>query len=225
MHACPPSRRWQMLSLACAIAGLAASVGAEISFGQAKSETTKLEEQLTPEEKKEREQRKACKVAICGAFHVRKPGPDIACNILKTWRKEQISKAVGKGGLNWLWGNARCVADITLKREALIKAVSEPSYDLVLEKHKMTCEIERDKEPTHTVKLEFQPKVTFKDGKATKASMNWGPIEAPMMAKGALWSATGLDNSTGVLGATVVDDINDFITTKCMEVKGEWEGK
>lgn len=225
MHACPSPGRWLVLPLVCAIIGLAASIGVEVAFGQAKSDAAKAEEQLTPEEKKEREQRKACKVAICSAFHVRKPGPDITCNILKTWRKEQISKAVGKGGLNWLWGNARCVADISLKREALIKAVSEPAYDLVMEKHTMKCEIERDKEPTHTVKLEFQPKVTFKDGKAVKASMNWGTIEAPMMAKGALWSATGLDNSTGVLGTTVVDDINDFITTKCMEVRDEWAGK
>ena len=225
MHACPSPRRWLLPSLTCAVIALAASLGAELALGQAKSDATGAEERLTPEEMKEREQRKACKIAICSAFHVRKPGPDITCNILKTWRKERISKVVGKGGLNWLWGNARCVSDITLKRETLIKAVSMPTYELVMDKHQMTCEIERDKEPTHTVKLEFQPKVTFKDGKAVKASMNWGTIEAPMMAKGALWSATGLDNSTGVLGTTVVDDINDFITTKCLEVKGEWEGK
>jgi hypothetical protein len=217
--------RWLALALTCALFATGLSVGSGLTLGQGKPAAGKAEENLTPEEKKEREQRKACKVAICSAFYARKPGADITCNILKTWRKEQISKVVGKGGLNWLWGNARCVSDIALKRDALIKAMSEPTYELVMDKHRMTCEIERDKEPTYTVKLEFQPKVTFKGGKAAKASMNWGPIDAPMMAKGALWSATGLDNSTGVLGATIVDDINDFIETKCLEVKSEWEGK
>ncbi len=55
--------------------------------------------------------------------------------------------------------------------------------------------------------------------------MNWGKIEAPMLAKSALWSATAADNTFGVLQSTVVEDINDFIQNKCEDVKAEWQGK
>jgi hypothetical protein len=71
----------------------------------------------------------------------------------------------------------------------------------------------------------MQPKVTFKQGKAVKESLNWGKIEAPKLAKTALWSATAADSSLGVLQGIVVGDINEFIHTRCMESKEEWQGK
>ena len=39
---------------------------------------------------------------------------------------------------------------------------------------------------TKKVKVQIQPKVTFSQGKAVKASLNWGKIEAPRIAKTAL---------------------------------------
>ena len=65
----------------------------------------------------------------------------------------------------------------------------------------------------------------WKDGKAVKATMNWGDIEAPTLAKTALWSLTAADNQIGVLQGTIVEDINEFIGGKCDEVKSEWDGK
>ncbi len=181
--------------------------------------------ELTEEEKKERELRKSCKVAICSAFHERKPGADIACNVLKTWRKEQLAKAVGKGGLSWPWGSARCIADIKLKRESLIKAMSEADYVMQVDNHTITCELDRDEKDKYAIKFDIAPKVTFKQGKAVKARLGWGKIEAPTLAKGALWSATATDNTFNVLQGTVLEDINDFVDNKCMEVKDEWKGK
>ena len=49
---------------------------------------------------------------------------------------------------------------------------------------------------------------------AVKAKLNWGKIDAPRLAKTALWSATAADNQFGVLQGLVVDDINDFIQAK-----------
>ena len=40
-----------------------------------------------------------------------------------------------------------------------------------------------------------------------------------------MWTATATDNTFNVLDGMVVDDINEFITKKCMEVKEEWERK
>lgn len=183
-------------------------------------------EVLTPEEIAEREERKACKVAICSAFHVRKAeGDDIACNVLKTWRKEQLQKMIERAKVSWPWGRVKCVADIKLKRADLIKATSEASYVTTLDEHKVNCEIDRDNEAPTKISFSFKPKITFANGKATKASLNWGTIEAPALVKGAMWTATATDNTFNVLQSSLIEDINDFIGAKCDEVKEEWADK
>ncbi len=180
-------------------------------------------EVLTPEELAEREGRKACKVAICAAFHLKKAeGPDIACNVLKSWRKEQLQKMIERAKVSWPWGKVKCVADIRLKRGDLIKAMTEPKYVAELDKHQVNCEIEREKEAPAKISFAFAPKVTFENGKATKASLNWGAIEAPTLVKGAMWTATATDNTFNVLQSTLIEDINDFIGPKCDEVKDAW---
>jgi hypothetical protein len=177
--------------------------------------------QLTPEEIKEKELRKSCKIALCSAFLTKKvDGPDVACGVLKTWRKEQLTKMVSKGGVSWPWGAARCTADLKFKRADLVKAVSEPNFDLVIDKHNVECALDRDNDK-YEIKVEIAPKVTFKDGKAVKAQMNWGKVDAPLLAKSVLWSATAADNTFGALQGTIVDDINDFVGVKCLEVKDE----
>ncbi len=181
-------------------------------------------EDLTPEERQERNARKDCKVKICSAFHTRKPdGGDIACNVLKSWRKEQLTKLVEKAKVSWPWGAVRCVADIKLKRADLIKAMTDDKYETNLDKHQVVCDVEREKDEKAQIKFEFTPRVTFEKGKAVKAVLNWGAVEAPTLLKGAMWTATGTDNTFNVLQSTVVDDINDFIGAKCLEVKDDWQ--
>lgn len=183
-------------------------------------------ENLTPEEIKERDLRKDCKVKICSAFHNRKSeGGDISCNVLKTWRKEQLTKMIEKAKVSWPWGPVKCTAEVKLKREGLIKAMTEDKFESQLDTHHVACEVDRDKEAKADIKFEFSPKVTFEKGKATKAVLNWGKIEAPALVKGAMWTATATDNTFNVLQSTIVEDINDFIANKCMEVKDDWQGK
>jgi hypothetical protein len=179
----------------------------------------------TEQEKKEREIRKVCAVALCSTLHNRKPDSGaVNCNVQKTWRKDVLTKILARGKIPWPWGNARCMGDLKFDRAMLVKAMSAPEFEAQFDKHDIRCELEGEKD-TYDVKLEIHPKVTFKQGKAVKASLNWGKIEAPKLAKTALWSATAADNSFGVLQSTVVDDINDFIQSKCLEVKEEWQGK
>jgi hypothetical protein len=209
---------------------LAVALLAPMAAGPGMAQDTKTGapkvEDLTPEEKQEREMRKDCKVKICSAFHNRKAdGGDISCGVLKTWRKEQLSKMIEKAKVSWPWGNVKCTADIRLKRDQLIKAMTEDKFDAQLDKHEVKCEIARDKEEKSDIKFDFTPKVTFEKGKATKATLNWGKIEAPTLVKGAMWTATATDNTFNVLQGTLVEDINDFIENKCMEVKDEWQGK
>jgi hypothetical protein len=200
----------------CAMAGPASA--------QATKPTETGVENLTPAEHAEREGRKACKVEICSAFHLRKPeGPDIACNVLKSWRKEQLHKMIERAKVSWPWGAVKCVADIKLKRADLIKAMGDKSYVAQLDQHQVTCEIDREKEAPAKISFAFAPKVTFEGGKATKASLNWGTIDAPALVKGAMWTATATDNTFNVLQSTLVEDINQFIADKCLEVKDEWK--
>ena len=181
-------------------------------------------EVLTPAEIAEREGRKACKVEICSAFHLRKPeGPDVTCNVLKSWRKEQLQKMIERAKVSWPWGPVKCVADIRLKRSDLVKAMGDKTYVAQLDTHAVNCEIDRDKEAPAKVSFSFAPKVTFEGGKATKASLNWGKIDAPTLVKGAMWTATATDNTFNVLQSTLVEDINAFISDKCLEVKDEWK--
>ncbi len=215
-----------------ALAALTAFVGAALlGTPPARAQDSKPDAkpaaiELTPEEKKEREMRKSCKVAICAAFHNRKAdGGDIRCNVLKTWRKEQLSKMIEKAKVSWPWGNVRCTADIKLRRADLIMALTADKAEAQLDKHHIDCEVDRDKGEKSQIKFDFTPKVTFEKGKATKASINWGKIEAPSLVKGAMWTATATDNTFNVLQGTLVEDINDFISNKCMEVKDEWQGK
>ena len=179
----------------------------------------------TEEEKQERQGRRACAVALCSTLHNHKPDSgDVACAVQKTWRKEALVKILSRGKVTWPWGQARCKTDLKLDRAALVKGMTLPEYEAQFDTHDIRCELEGEKE-TYEVALQIRPKVAFKQGKAVKASLNWGKIDAPKLAKTALWSATAADNSFGVLQSTVVDDINEFIQTRCMEAKEEWQGK
>jgi hypothetical protein len=183
------------------------------------------EPKLTPEEKVEREGRKACKVAICAAFHNRQPaGGDIACKVTKTWRKEQLEKMASRAKMSWPWGRVKCITDIKLRRDMLIKAMTEAKYEAALDAHSVACEVERDKDKAD-IRFEFTPKVTFEQGKAVKAALQWGHITAPALVKGVMWTATATDNTFNVLQGTLIQDINDFIEKKCLEVKDDWLGR
>ena len=175
---------------------------------------------LTPAEVAERAARKGCKIKICSAFLLKQPGEDVTCNVIKSWRKSQLDAMVKKARVSWPWGPVKCTADLKLPRDQMIKAMDAPKFDLKLEKHTVSCVVEREKEPA-TIKFSFAPEVKFEGGKAKKASLNWGKIEAPTLIKGAMWTATATDNTFGVLQSTLVEDINEFIGTKCVAIKNE----
>lgn len=222
----PVRRRVAAALIALAAAGTtSAPLHAQDKPADKPAEKAKVED-LTPEEIKEREARKACKVQICQAFHTRKAeAADVACSVLKTWRKEQLSKLVERAKVNWPWGGVKCVADLKLKRADLDKAMTADKHEATLDKHQVACEVAREGDKPAEIKFDFTPKVTFEKGKATKASINWGTIEAPALLKGVMWTAMAADNSLNVLQGTLVEDINEFVGAKCDEVKADWQGK
>jgi hypothetical protein len=179
----------------------------------------------TEQEKKERAGRRKCAAQLCSTLHNRKPADgQVVCDVQKTWRKEALTKVLSRGKVSWPWGDTRCASELKFDRATLVKAMQEPDFEAQFDTYDIRCEIENDKDK-YDVKAQLRPKVTFKQGKAVKAALNWGKLEAPTLAKSALWSITAADNTFGLLQSMAVDDINEFVATKCMEVKDEWQGK
>jgi hypothetical protein len=181
---------------------------------------------LTPEEKAEKEARQTCKVDLCRAFRSKDTsGSDIACHVVKSWRKEQLVKLVAKIKVSWPYEGAHCSTDLTIKRADLIKAMSEPKAELDLPNHKVTCSIANEKKDATDFSFELAPKVMFENGKAVKAEAHWGKIEAPTLIKSALWTATAADNTVNILSGTIAEEVNTFIGKRCDEVKDQWAAK
>lgn len=180
---------------------------------------------LTPEEKAEKESRKACKIEICDILATQEPrGPDIACDIVKTWRADDIVKMLG-GRINWPWGKAVCQSKLRMRRAALAKAMSEDRYAVAMEPHTVRCSLYQEGGKPYVVEIAMSPKVTFKNGKATDAAINWGDVSAPMLIYPLLYAGTGLDNSSNVLGPEVVRMVNQFTGKECAKVKDELPGR
>ena len=129
---------------------------------------------------------------------------------------------VKKARVSWPWGRVVCKAKINLKRADLIAAMTAKDYALKLDQHRVACQVARKKEPAN-IKFSFSPEVKFESGVAKKAALNWGKIEAPTLIKGAMWTATATDNTFNVLETSLVEDINEFITARCDEVKADWQ--
>ena len=182
--------------------------------------TPKVE--LTPEEKAEKEMRKACKIKVCAILASKDPqGEDVACDIVKTWREADITKMLG-ARINWPWGKAVCDFKLALKREPLARAMSEPSYEMALPSQKVRCSVaQKDDAEPYALEMSGAPKVKFENGTATEAAVNWGEASAPMLIYPLIYAGTGFDNANNVLGPEVVRMVNEFTTKKCAEVKSE----
>jgi hypothetical protein len=177
---------------------------------------------LTAEERAEKQERKACKVKICDILATKDPqGDDVSCDIVKTWREQDITKMLG-GRFNWTWGKAVCQSKLEVKREALAKAMTEANYEVVLPEQKVRCTLDQKSagEP-YAVDISIAPKVAFENGKAVSARLNWGEAKAPMLAYALIYAGTGLDNSANVLGPEVTRMVNEFTTKKCAKLKDD----
>jgi hypothetical protein len=214
---------------------MAVAASASVSLSAPQSETdasapaagdtapsTEVKRELTPEEKAEKEARKECKKRICDIISRRDPeGEDIACDIVKTWREEDIVKMLG-GRINWPWGKAVCQSKLELKRRPLALAMSQDAYEIVMPPQKVRCTLAQKTEGNpYAVEITLAPRAKFENGKAVEAQINWGEASAPMFIYPLIYAGTALDNSANVLGPEVVRMVNEFTTKKCAEVKAE----
>jgi hypothetical protein len=204
-----------------ALATAAASAIAFLLSAAAAAETPAVAPELETRIAKEKEDRKACKIEICKAFASPSEGAPITCVVTKTWLASDIQAGFLRDKLSWPWGHAQCVANIELDRKLIKEAALQPSATIKLNKHNISCKLD-SKDPkegtAYDLKLSIEPTVTFQGGKAIKADMGWGSIEAPILAKSAIWSATTVDANFSVISSGVVNQINNFLGEKCKEV-------
>jgi hypothetical protein len=178
--------------------------------------------ELTDEERAEKQARTACKIKICDILATKDPqGDDVSCDIVKTWRESDITKMLG-GRFDWPWGKAVCQSKLDIKREQLVNAMTQANYEVVLPEQKVRCTLAQKSEAEpYAVGVSIAPKVTFENGKAVSARLNWGEANAPMLAYALIYAGTGFDNSTNVLGPEVVRMVNEFTGRKCKRVKDD----
>ena len=87
--------------------------------------------------------------------------------------------------------------------------MTEKTVEIQFPEHAVTCVIASDKSGATHFRFELAPK----------------EIEAPTIIKSALWTATAADNTVNLLSSTIVDEVNDFVSKKCDEVKDQWASK
>lgn len=208
--------------LAASSVVLAAGATDSSTPAAAPSDGAKAKRELSPEELAEKDARKACKKKICDIIATRDPlGEDVSCDIVKTWREEDIVKMLG-GKIGWPWGKAVCQSRLEVKRKDLALAMSEPDYDMVMPAQKLRCTLaQKDGGEPYAIEVTLAPTAKFENGRATEASVNWGEASAPTFIYPLIYAGTGFDNSANVLGPEMVRMVNEFTTKKCAEVKAE----
>ena len=68
-----------------------------------------------------------------------------------------------------------------------------------------------------SVKITLSPKLTFKDGSVTAATLGVGTIEAPAVVRGVIWSAAKIEDNIGLFQGQLLKEINKFIHERCPE--------
>ena len=164
---------------------------------------------------KEKENLDACEKSMCELLVKKDPsGGDLTCDIAKTWAKDKIKSGVEGKKISWSLGDARCGLSLAAKRQSIIDALTKPEYELKLEPHMVKCEVEREKEVT-TINISLAPRIQMKDGKAVKAWLGVGNIEAPTAIKGAIWTVAQMEDTFGIFHSELIKDVNKFVHEKC----------
>lgn len=168
----------------------------------------------------EKDKLKSCEKSICEIILKRETaGPDLTCNLAKTWAHDAIKSSIGRASLEWTLGDARCSVDLTVKRADLLSALGPGEYQLTIPEHIAKCELEGSDEIS-VVTIALAPKLTLKDGVAQSLSMGVGKIEGPTLIKGAIWTAATIEEKLGLFQGQLVEEVNEFVQKKCAKRYG-----
>jgi hypothetical protein len=160
-----------------------------------------------------------CGKALCAILASKDAkGPDLTCDITKTWEKDEIQKGADSKKISWGLGSAKCTAKVSAKRAAIVSAISAPQSTFKFDKQSISCEIGTEKYP---VSATIAPELKFKDGATTAVALNINDIKGAALIKGVVWTAATLESTFGILQKDMIREVNKFINKECPRMLSE----
>jgi hypothetical protein len=154
-----------------------------------------------------------CGKDICSIIVSKNPsGPDLNCDLTKTWEKDDIQKNADKKKLAWGLGSAKCSVKVHAKRADIVAALTKPEDTFKVEKHTISCEIGDEKYP---VSASMAPELKFKDGKNVNASLHIDDIKGTALIRGVVWTAATLEENFRIVEGDMVREVNRFVEREC----------
>ena len=139
-------------------------------------------------------------------------GPDLRCDVTKTWDAKQVEKGAQSKSLGWGLGAVSCHFQASIKRADIATALSSPEGKLKLSKQEVACEIGENRYP---IKATAAPELSFKNGIDTQASLHVENIDGAPLIQGAVWTAAKLERHFGLFEKDLVREVNRFIQKEC----------
>ena len=167
-------------------------------------------EKLTDKERLEQCDRDLCAMVNAPSAD----GPDLACDLDQTWYKEEITEAVKKGRISWIFGDARCSMTLSVSRALLTPALTKDSYELKVPPQPVSCEIDT-KDGRHEVKANMAPEIEFEHGKATEVSLGIQDITGTAVVRNVVWAAWKFENTFGFFQDDFIRGVNKYIGEYC----------
>ena len=160
-----------------------------------------------------------CAKDICAIIISKKAnGPDLNCDLVKTWDRDEIQKGANAANLLWDFGSAKCTAKVKAKRAELIAAVTAPEITFRLDRQSIACEIGTEK---YELRATMAPELTFRQGATTAVALHMDNIRGAPLIKAAVWTAATLEENFGVLQKDMVREVNRFIKKECPKILGD----
>lgn len=159
-----------------------------------------------------------CAKDICGMIVSKNAsGPDLSCDLTKTWEKDEIQKGADSKKLSWGLGSAKCSVKVNVKRADVVDALTKPDGMLKVEKQPISCEIDRNGE-VYPVSVTMAPELKFKNGVSSGVALHMDDIKGATLIKGVVWTAATLEQNFGILEGDMTREVNRFIQKECPKI-------
>ncbi|MGO8954950.1 MAG: hypothetical protein ACLPWS_18460 [Rhodomicrobium sp.] len=160
-----------------------------------------------------------CAKDICGIVLSKDAsGPDLTCDLTKTWEKDEVQKGADSKKITWGLGTAKCSIKVSAKRADLVAALTSPENTLKISKQSVACEIGAEKYP---ISATLAPELKFNGGTNTAASLHVDDIKGATLIKGVVWTAAELEKHFGLLEGDLVREVNRFVQKECPKIAAE----
>jgi hypothetical protein len=154
-----------------------------------------------------------CAKDLCGIILSKNPkGPDLVCDVTKTWDKDQLQKGADSKNIGWGLGSATCSAKFTIKRADIVSALTSPEAKFKAGRQSVACQVGTDQYP---ISATLSPELKFKNGASTAGSLRIEDVQGAVLIKGAVWTAAQLERHFGIFEKDLVREVNRFVEKEC----------